>query len=377
MPSPAGYWHLDEDSGTTASNSSGNNNTGSLSATNVVWAPGKINSGLSFSAKYVNMNTPATLEFNNTSFSIVSWFNSTSTANGRFVSSGLNSYAAGFQLGLNTICTGCVGGGLGANGTAANAVFFSTTATFNDGNWHQAVMIVDQTAKTAQIYVDGVAQTLSGQDCGTVSGTTDNFSACSLANTYSTTEPFTLGAYHSGSTVLQPFTGSLDEVRVYGSALSSAQVLNQYTNDINAFSEYAANASFSGIVGTIATYTLPIALTYQTTPAPGWSISITSTTLTSGANTLPTTASNITSVAGTCNTSWTCTSNTLLNTISSLPMALPAGTTAPTAAKFFSTAVGTGTGAYTVTPTISVTVPATAKTGTYTSTITLTAATGP
>ena len=86
------------------------------------------------------------------------------------MSSGLNSYAAGFQLGLNTICTGCVGGGLGANGTAANAVFFSTTATFNDGNWHQAVMIVDQTAKTAQIYVDGVAQTLSGQDGGTVSG---------------------------------------------------------------------------------------------------------------------------------------------------------------------------------------------------------------
>ncbi len=372
---PAGYWHLDEDSGTSAYNSSGNNNTGTLSATNVVWAPGKINSGLSFSAKYVNMNTPATLEFNNTSFSLISWFNSTQTAHSRFVSSGLSSAAAGFEFGLNTISTGGVGGGLGANGTAANTVQFGTTTTFNDGNWHQAVMVVDQTAKTAQIYVDGVAQTLSGLNCGTVSGTTDNFSACSLANTYSTTEPFTLGAYHSGSTVTQPFTGSLDEVRVYGSALNSAEVQTLYTNDISALSEYAANASFSGTVGSTATYTLPISITYQLTPAPGWSISITSTTLTSGANTLPTTASNITAVTGICTT--TCTPTTLTNTISSFPIALPAGTTAPTAIKFFGTAAGSGTGAYAVTPTISVKIPATTKPGSYTSTITLATAIGP
>ncbi len=140
---------------------------------------GKINSGLSFSAKYVTMGTPSTLEFNNTSFSLVSWFNSTSTAHSRFVSSGLYNYAAGFEFGLNTISTGGVGGNLGANGTAANVVSFGTTTTFNDGNWHQAVMVVDQTAKTAQIYVDGVAQSLTNANCGTVSGTTKNFSSCS------------------------------------------------------------------------------------------------------------------------------------------------------------------------------------------------------
>ena len=377
--SPEGYWRFDEDSGTTAYDSSPNANNGGLSATNVVWTAGKINSGLSFSAKYVTMGTPSALEFNNTSFSLVSWFNSTSTAHSRFVSSGLYNAASGFEFGLNTINTGGVGGNLGANGTAANVASFGTTTTFNDGNWHQAAMVVDQTAKTVQIYVDGVAQPLTNANCGTVSGTIKNFSSCSLVNTYSTTEPFTLGAYKSatGGIVAQPFTGSLDEVGVYGNALSDPQILTLYTNSINALSENAANASFSGTVGSTVSYTLPIALTYQLASAPGWSILITSTTLTSGANTIPTTASTITAVTGTCTVNGTCSGNTLTNTISSFPLTLPAGTTAPTAVKFFATAAGTGTGAYTVTPTISVKIPISTKLGTYSSVITLAAAVGP
>ena len=374
---PAGYWPFDEDKGTTAVNSSGNNNNGTLSSTNVDWTTGKINSGLSFSGKYITMGTPSTLEFNNTSFTIVSWFKSTSTAHNRFVGSGLSAYSAGFELGLNTFCTGCVGGDLGANGTAANTVPFATTTIFNDGNWHQAAMVVDQTANTAQIYVDGVAQPLSKQYCGTVSGTTINFSACASVNTYSTTEPFIVGAYKGTGGVNETFSGSLDEVRVYNSALTGQQVLTRYTSDNNALSENAANASFSGNVGSTVTYTLPIALTYQLTPAPGWSITITSTTLTSGGNTLPTTASNITAVTGTCTINGTCSSNTLTNTISGFPIALPAGTTAPTAVKFFGTAAGTGTGVYTVTPTVSVKIPISAQPGAYSSVVTLAAAVGP
>jgi hypothetical protein len=375
---PAGYWHFDEDSGTSAYDSSGNNNTGTLSATGVTWAAGKINAGLSFNGtKYVTMGTPSTLEFNNTSFSIVSWFNTTTTSTTRIAGSGLSTWNSGFSLGLNSssCSTGCVAGDLGANGTQANTVLFETTTTFNDGNWHQAVMVIDETAKTAQIYVDGVAQPLSSAFCGTASGTTVNFSSCSLFNTYSTTEPFTVGSYKGTGGTGGYFTGSLDEIRVYGNALSSSQVQTLYTNDVNALSEYAANATFSGTVNSTATYTMPISLTYQLTPAPGWSLLITSTTLTSGTNTMPTTASSITSVAGACAT--TCTPTMLTNTISSFPMAIPAGTTAPTAVKFFGTAVGTGTGAYTVTPALSVIIPITTRTGTYTSTITLTAATGP
>ena len=49
----------------------------------------------------------------------------------------------------------------GGGSKAATVSFGTTATTFNDGNWHQAAMVIDQTANTAQIYVDGVAQALS------------------------------------------------------------------------------------------------------------------------------------------------------------------------------------------------------------------------
>ncbi len=228
----AGYWPFDENSGTITYDSTSNHYNGTING--ATWATGKFNSALNFNgtSNYVNMGTPSALEFNNTSFTVASWFKSTSTAGSRMVSTGLSLWNSGFYLGLNnSSCnTGCVSGDLGADGTTAHTVAFDTTTTFNDNQWHQAVMVIDQTAKTAQIYVDGVAQPLSKSFCGTVSGTTINFSTCSSVNTYSTTEPFTVGAYKGAGGTYQFFSGSLDEVRVYGSALSSAQVQSLYPN---------------------------------------------------------------------------------------------------------------------------------------------------
>ncbi|MBV9712246.1 MAG: hypothetical protein JO011_15175, partial [Ktedonobacteraceae bacterium] len=379
---PAGYWPFSEESGTTTADLSGNNNTGTI--TGATWTSGEISSGLSFngSSNYVTMGSPSTLKFGTSNFTIMAWFKTTSTSYERIVDMGLNSWNNGFDLGVNVnntcVSTGCVAAELGGGGSKANSVSFGSTSTFNDGKWHLAAMVVNQTAQTMQLYVDGVAQTpnLQSGTCGTVSGTTVNIASCTSTNATSSTDPFDVGADRYGSTTGYVFSGSIDEVRAYNYALDSALVQNQYNSDVNTLSEYAASASFSGTVGSTATYTLPISLTYQLTPAPGWSLSITSTTLTSGSNTLPTTASNITAVTGVCTVNGTCSSNTLTNNIS-VPMALPAGATAPTAVKFFSTASGTGTGAYTVTPTISVAIPATAKPGTYTSTMTLSAVSGP
>jgi Concanavalin A-like lectin/glucanases superfamily/NHL repeat len=378
--SPEGYWRFDEDSGTTAYDSSGNNNNGTI--TGASWSAGEVNSGLSFNgtSNYVKTGTsPSALQFGTNSFTVINWFKTSNTASfNRMVSMGAQSNSTGYFSSVSpypTGCIGCVGGGIGATtGTAAATTIFYTTSTFNDGNWHQEAMVVDQTAKTIQVYIDGVAQTLAVQTgtCGTASGTSISISSCSSLSASNAAEAFTIGS-HNG--VGEYFHGSIDEVGVYGNALSNPQILTLYTNNINALSENAANASFSGTVGHTVTYTLPIALTYQLASAPGWSISITSTTLTSGANTLPTTASTITSVTGICVT--TCTPTTLTNTVSGFPITLPAATTAPTAVKFLGTAASTGIGAYTVTPTISVKIPISAKLGSYTSVVTLAAAVGP
>ena len=127
-------------------------------------------------------------------------------------------------------------------------------------------------------------------------------------------------------------------------------------------------------------YTLPVTVVDATGTGNGWNLTITSTAFTTGGgspHTLATDASTITSVAAACVTSTsTCTAPT--NAVS-YPLALPAGASAPTAAKFFNAAAATGLGKFTITPTISIAIPANtyASSSGYSSTITVAVVSGP
>jgi len=127
-------------------------------------------------------------------------------------------------------------------------------------------------------------------------------------------------------------------------------------------------------------YTLPTTVVDATGTGNGWNLTITSTTFTTGGgspHTLPASASTITSVAAACVTGTsTCTNPTNAVTY---PLALPAGATAPTAAKFFDAAANTGMGKFTITPTIGIAIPANtyASASGYSSTITVAVVSGP
>jgi WxL domain surface cell wall-binding len=126
-----------------------------------------------------------------------------------------------------------------------------------------------------------------------------------------------------------------------------------------------------------ASYTLPITLTDSRGSGAGWNLTITSTQFSTGGgtpNTLPTGASTITAVSSSCKAGSTCTNPT--NSVS-YALGLPAGSTPPTAAKFFNAALNTGLGKFTVTPTVQVSVAGNAIAGTYTSTVTLAVVSGP
>jgi hypothetical protein len=60
-----------------------------------------------------------------------------------------------------------------------------------------------------------------------------------------------------------------------------------------------------------------------------------------------------------------------------LPVAVPAGATAPTAVKYHNATAGTGMGVFDHDPTISVALPANTFAGSYTSTVTLASVSGP
>ncbi len=140
----------------------------------------------------------------------------------------------------------------------------------------------------------------------------------------------------------------------------------------------SSSYSFSGIVGSTATFNMPFSVSDLTGSGSGWNLTITSTQFaTSGnAQTLPTTASTMTGISAACTSVGTCSQATLTNGITP-PIAIPAGTTPPSPVKFFGTAVSTGMGIYTLTPVISVAIPTSTLVGTYTSTLTVTISSSP
>jgi hypothetical protein len=108
--------------------------------------------------------------------------------------------------------------------------------------------------------------------------------------------------------------------------------------------------------------------------AAGWNIQATSTTFTNAAGkTLPTTATAVTAATAAA-ASGNC--DLPANSVA-YPLTLPAGATAPTAAKVYNAAAGTGGGPLTVTLTFRLTVPASAYNGSYSSTWTFSIASGP
>ena len=122
-------------------------------------------------------------------------------------------------------------------------------------------------------------------------------------------------------------------------------------------------------------YTVPTTVTDATGGGAGWNLTITSTQFTTGGgspHTLATNASSVTGVSSSCVT--TCVDPT--NSIT-YPVGVPAGSTPPTAVKYFNAAAATGQGKFTNTPSVNVSVPASTAVGSYNSTLTLAAITGP
>ena len=111
-----------------------------------------------------------------------------------------------------------------------------------DGNWHMFTGIYDSAAQKTKIYIDGV---LKGE---TATGTSAaiNYGNC----------PFCIGAEPNGTTAQNPnFTGDLSDIRIYGTALSDADILELYNTPVSITNkgsivtqgEFIENASKSGV----------------------------------------------------------------------------------------------------------------------------------
>ncbi|MDD5597182.1 MAG: PKD domain-containing protein [Victivallaceae bacterium] len=202
--SASGCWHFDEGSGTTAYDSSSGGNDGVIHGAS--WVNGKAGGALAFdgSDDYLDCGNDTDLEL--TTFSVEAWVNT--------------NYSGGHQI---LACKGIyMNSGwyvwlrsdqaiyLQVNNTASAEQLQSVPNAFTLNEWNHIAVTYDASTKTANFYVNGIWK---GTDTGTIELT------ASPAHFY-------IGQYDNGG---YRFNGAVDEVRIYGRALTEEDIEERYT----------------------------------------------------------------------------------------------------------------------------------------------------
>jgi alpha-tubulin suppressor-like RCC1 family protein len=216
-----GWWKFDEGSGAAAADSSGLNNNAALVG-NPGWGAGVYGDALqlSGSGQYGQVNDSPSLDLGPNSLTLSGWFKAgaTSAIMPLFSKESVSSGYHGFHLGLNA--AGDIEAKLG-DATGSSPLAFSTQNSFTDNQWHQVILLVDQSGQRAQIYVDGVAQSLQLKtgSVGTVTGAQVSFTGITNLNA-TVSQPLSLGGNPTAS---EYFNGMLDDLRIYNYVLSTSQ----------------------------------------------------------------------------------------------------------------------------------------------------------
>ena len=203
-PSPVGQWNFEEGTGTTAKDTSGNNNNGTLT-NGPTWAAGKMGTGVNFDGvnDYINAGNFGTFYDQGT---IAFWMNAAVVENYRnpFTTkySGGN---AGIRFEENSGGTFGVVVGNDA-GTYTYANYLANGMLPN--KWYHIVLVWDKTANNIKGYLNGVSKFNQAQSL------------------WPTTLPaITIG---EGYDLLRYWSGQIDQVRIYPYARTPAQIAWDY-----------------------------------------------------------------------------------------------------------------------------------------------------
>ncbi len=201
-----GYWRFDDNTGTQASDSSGNNNPGTLQG-GVTWtnftapiSPG-FGTALSFDGTSQAVAIPNQPSLNAFPLTIMTWFKAPTNS---FKGGLVNKYSSGSNNGYQIFMTA---GHLLAwyyRDAADNVSGALDAGLVNDGQWHHTAFVVDTNG--GQLYLDGV---LKSTQAWTGAPGPD-----------STTLGLSLGIYQGDSL----WKGQLDEVSLWNASLSPAQI---------------------------------------------------------------------------------------------------------------------------------------------------------
>ena len=202
-----GYWTLDEATGTSAVDSSGYGNVGTL-VNGPTHVSGKVANGLQFDgvSAYMRVATSSSLSVTN-AFSIAAWVKLDAagqwqTIVSKLVSEGVNAYPFS-DYALMAVASGTGFVTRVSVTTAGSFNLLDSTNVVSYGAWHHLAGVYD--GSTLKVFVDGV-QNGSVLVSGTVS---------------SNGQPLFIGRNGAGGDSMK---GQLDDVRIFRRALSGAEV---------------------------------------------------------------------------------------------------------------------------------------------------------
>jgi hypothetical protein len=201
---------------------SGNNNSGSL--TNGPTFNSGNGGSIVFDGTNDYVNNGNILDTDGTSpFSVSVWFKTSSTSNGTktLVSKNLlSSPYTGWQLGFNT--TTSAAGDIGKVGivivsNTTEVMRKLTTATYNNGIWHNAVFIYSgsKTRAGMLLYINGALGTVTESD------------STSIVNTISNASNYIIGGRNNQAGQVFP-AGNIANVTHYNRALSLTEISQNY-----------------------------------------------------------------------------------------------------------------------------------------------------
>jgi len=213
---PRGWWKLDENTGTTANDSSGNAYHSQTFNGATTWATGKRNTALTFDGTDDNVRitegTGIDLGATTDPYTVSAWFKTTTdytTNPGAIVAKDDGTGVYPFSLQVNTSEQPCI---IMSDGTTRT---LCGTATVNDGSWHLITGVRDTSADTVTLYIDG----------NRVNYQTDPTTATMVND-----DNVSIGNSGASSYLTNDFNGQIDDVRIFNYNLTVQQIRDVYNS---------------------------------------------------------------------------------------------------------------------------------------------------
>jgi hypothetical protein len=205
-----GYWTLDESSGSTAADSSGNSNAGTVAGT-TSWTSGKFGGAFQFNGStYIKVPNSASLSISGSQISFGAWYYHTASTDGYILGKTVSDYT--YMLGVD-------------KGAQQFAVYLKTGGTVRTLRWPGSV------PNALSQYNNTWVHLFVTYDGATITAYVNGAKAATLAatgNINATSDAFAIGA-RGGDGSWTRFSGTIDDVRIYNRALAASEVQALYS----------------------------------------------------------------------------------------------------------------------------------------------------